>query len=221
MKRLWIVLTLLLAACATPTGPPPHPDTPTPTQFSTTPALPAPAQTSTIQPTETPSGLAALLFDAQQAWHETHIDAAGLPPIDLRPGLIESGDCPLDCAGFFYPTESGALEMTITLIAFEHESGASEKVRLLAQEYIAGDAREVKLSENAVFVDFLPDGYRVFYYDQSWFVFAPYGNIFVGVILKWTLEYDQPLPEDDIISFSHVTAEVASAQIERLVEAGY
>lgn len=221
MRQLWILLALMLAACATPTEPPPLPDTPTPAQPTTTPTLASPTETSTTQPTETPSGLSGLLFDAQQAWHESHIDATGLPPIDLRSDLVESGDCPLDCAEFFYPTDSGVLEMTITLIAFEHEAEASEKVSELAQEHLANGAREVTLSDNAVFVNFLPEGYRVFYLDQSWSVFAPHESIFVSVILEWTLEYDQPLPEDDIISFSHLTAEVASAQIERLIEAGY
>lgn len=224
MKQFWIITALLLSACATPTEPPPPIDTPTPTLPTNTPTATSPTNTPTIAPSNTPAGplgLWALLFDAQQAWREVGIDATGLPPIDLRPEMVEAGDCPVDCAGFFYPTESGALELTISMIAFEDEAGAIERVGNLAHDFLADGAREVALSETAVGVDFLPDGYRVFYLDQSWSVLAPYGSIFVGITLEWTLEYDQPLPEDDIISFSHVTAQATSAQIEKLIEAGY
>jgi hypothetical protein len=224
MKRLWIILALLLTACATPTEPSPPPDTPTPTQPTPTQTPTSPTNTPTLAASDTPPGplgLWALLFDAQQAWREVGIDAAGLPPVDLRPEMVEADDCPVDCAGFFYPTESGAVELTITMIAFEDEDGASMRVGDQAQDLLANGAREVALSDTAVGIDYLPDGYRVFYLDQSWSVLAPYGSIFVGVTLEWTVEYDQPLPEDDIISFSHVTAQAASAQIEKLIEAGY
>jgi hypothetical protein len=220
MRQLWIILALLLSACATPTEPPT--DTPILPSPTNTPTATTPSDTPAPEPTQTPtpSGLSTVMISADQVSQTTHSRLSDTI-VDIRSGLIESGMCEIDCAGTRFTTESGTLEYTVYMIAFEEEADAAELVNSRLNDSMGDGAEEITWPEYELGLDYLPDGSHAVYLDHHWFVFANHGNIFVGVNLINPPFIGYPDSPDDVISLSVICSRLVSDQVEALIEAGY
>lgn len=215
MRRHWIILALVLVSCSTPTEPPP---TPTNTPTATLP----PTNTSTPEPTDTPSrlgGLSDLLLSVREVERESL--PLSTETTDMRPDMMESGVCTIDCAGTIFISDAGALEFKIYMIAFESEADVIDLFNFMVESSQANGAYEVTLPEDTGELETLTSNSVVFQRGRAWSLFAGYGNIFVGVDILVRVDTGEPVPPQDIILLGILASRLAELQLENLIEAGY